>query len=50
MNEDKIICDCCGEPIVWHYQDNHNGTYTCISCLNKLDDGYIIDNEMGCDW
>jgi hypothetical protein len=45
----KRICDCCGEehPIM---EDNKDGSFTCLSCLIKIDDGNDIDNCMGCDW
>jgi len=43
------ICDCCGEehPIM---EDNKDGSFTCLSCFIKIDDGNDIDNCMGCDW
>jgi hypothetical protein len=45
----KRICDCCGEehPIM---EDNKDGSFTCLSCLIKIDDGNDIDNCMGCNW
>lgn len=45
----KHICDYCGEehPLM---QDNKDGSFTCLPCLNKIDDGNDIDNCMGCDW
>ena len=45
----KRICDYCGEehPLM---QDNKDGSFTCLPCLNKIDDGDDIDNCMGCDW
>lgn len=45
----KRICDYCGEehPLM---QDNKDGSFTCLPCLNKIDDGNDIDNCMGCDW
>lgn len=46
----SIFCDDCGEEIQGLYEDNNDGTYTCVGCLIKRDDGYCIDNEMGCDW
>jgi len=43
------ICDCCGEehPLM---EDNKDGSFTCLPCLIKIDDGNDIDNGMGCDW
>jgi len=43
------ICDYCGEehPLM---QDNKDGSFTCLPCLIKIDDGNDIDNSMGCDW
>jgi len=49
INSEQRICDCCGEehPIV---ENNGDGTWTCLPCLIKIDDGDYIDNYMGCDW
>lgn len=44
----KPICDYCGEESIL-MQDNKDGSFTCIACLNKIDDGNDIDNCMGCD-
>lgn len=44
--EDKINCDSCDEEIKGFYEDNHDGSYTCLSCLVKIGDGDIIDNEF----
>lgn len=43
----KHICDCCGE---WHpfMEDNKDGSFTCLPCINKQDDSNDIDNSMGC--
>jgi formylmethanofuran dehydrogenase subunit E len=46
----SIFCDDCGDEIHGLYEDNGDGTYTCISCDLKRQDGYDIDNCMGCDW
>ena len=40
----KIVCDCCGDEIAGFYEDNHDGSYTCLSCLIKMDDGDDINN------
>ena len=45
----KRICDYCGEEHLL-MEDNKDGSFTCLSCLNKIDDGNDIDNCMGCDW
>lgn len=44
--ENKKICDCCGEEIFGFYEDNKDGTFTCLPCLIKLDDSSVIDNEF----
>lgn len=46
----SIYCDDCGEEIHGLYEDHEDGTYTCISCDLKRQDGADIDNCMGCDW
>lgn len=46
----SIYCDDCGEEIHGLYEDHKDGTYTCISCDIKRQDGADIDNCMGCDW
>jgi len=50
IEPESIFCDDCGEEIHGLYEDNKDGSYTCVPCLIKRDDGYVIDNEMGCDW
>ena len=45
----KRICDYCGEEHSL-MQDNKDGSFTCLSCLIKIDDGNDIDNCIGCDW
>jgi hypothetical protein len=47
IDNDKRICDSCEEEHIL-MQDNKDGSYTCISCLIKIDDGNVIDNSMGC--
>jgi len=39
----KIVCDCCGDEIAGFYEDNHDGSYTCLSCLIKMNE---INNGM----
>lgn len=46
----SIYCDDCGEEIHGLYEDHKDGTYTCISCDLKRQDGADIDNCMGCNW
>lgn len=37
-----IFCDDCGEEIYGLYEDNEDGTYTCMNCLIKQDDIWIL--------
>lgn len=50
IGEKRIYCDDCQKEINGLYIDNKDGSYTCISCDLKRQDGEDIDNCMGCDW
>lgn len=42
-NNDKIFCDSCGEEIRGFYENNKDGSFTCLDCSIKIDDSSEID-------
>lgn len=43
MEKEVLICSKCDKEIQsdQHYEDNHDGTYTCIVCSIQEEDAYL---------
>lgn len=46
MKQEVLICSKCGKEIQsdQHYEDNHDGTYTCMMCSIQEESAYIDSN------